>query len=514
MRGSAAALALLLAACGARPLPPPAAPPPAAADDARALPPPGEFYTPGLPTYGHAKGLETTATERRLRTVLGRALIPPPALDCVAREYAARFAADVRDPDPGTLQALARHCGYWAQPAKAFSITADNAAKLEAALRRLPLQDLTGAIALGAVVHPDGKVTASLLASPEQIRIDALSRTAPAFLTGRAFTGGGCLELWVDDGRKLDLKVAPNGAFEANVPKGTHTLELARSNGRFRRTLAVAALGIAPTRYAPSAAPKQDADVRVALANSVNARRTTKLVSVPRLGALLDDWMGRIARAGAGDAPEGLLDDRGWPYADLHFGISNGHDAAQVIALLAATPTGRALVAAPEATQFAFGVRPYKDGIDVVVVTLRPFEQKPAEEARASLLKGLNDARAAKGLSPLALARPLTGEAQAVAASVLAGETKWRDSVQAAMGRIREKRMARGGFGAGAYTAVVPDGADFAKQPQAMAPKMRHVGIGFAAGPLPGGGAPRYVVVFVVAERLPHEKKTAAKPAG
>lgn len=514
MTTRAAAAALLLAACGARPLPPPAAPPPAAADEARALPLPGEFYTPGLPTYGHAEGLATTATERRMRTVLGRALIPPAALDCVAREYAARFAADARDPDPGTLQAFARHCGYWAQPAKALSITANDVDKLEAALRRLPLDELTGAVALGAVIHPDGKVTASLLASPEQIRIDALPRTAPAFLTGRAFTGGAGLELWVDDGRQLDMKVAPSGAFEANLPKGTHTVELARSAGRFRRTLAVVAMGVAETRYEPAPPAAQDADARVALAQAVNARRKSKLASVPRLGALLDDWMVRVALAGAGDAPEGLLDERGWPYADLHFGITNGQDAAQAVALLSETPTGRALLAAPEATELAFGVRPYAGGLDVVVVTLRPFDQRPAEEARASLLNGLNAARAARGLAPLTLERPLTAEAQAVAASVLAGETKWRDSVQAAMGRVREKRMARGGFGAGAYTSVEADGADFDRQPQAMSPKMQRVGIGVAAGPLPGGGAPRWVVVFVVAERLPHEEAPPPEPRG
>ncbi len=478
---------------------------------ARPLPAPGAFYTPGLAAYGDAQGLPTTAAERRLRTVLGRALTPPPALDCLAREYAARFAADVGDPDPGTVQALARHCGYWSQPAKAISITADDADKLEEAVRRLPLGEVTGALALGAVIHPDGKATASVLASPERIRLRGLSRAAPATLRGRAFTGGAGLELWIDDGRRLELAVADSGAFEAKIPAGTRTVEIARATGRFRRTLAVAELGPPAGDYPPTPQPVAAPHTGAALAVEINRRREVPLVPIPRLSALLDDWLRRVAAGGASDAPEGLLDARGWPYAALHFGLSGGQDSAQAISLLADTPTGRGLLHSPDAREVAVGVRHHPGGLDVIVVTLQPFAERPADEARALLLRGLNAARASKGAAPLALARPLTAAAQAVAAGVLAGETRWRDSVQAAMGRVREGRLARGAFGAGGYTAVEPDGADFERQPMAMAPEMRHVGIGVVAGPLPGGGAPRYVVVFVVAQRLPHSK---APPRG
>lgn len=492
--------------CGARPLPAPAGPDKAAADEARPLPEPGRFYTPGLPTFGDAKGLPTTATERSLRTLLGRALVPPPALDCVAREYAARFAADGKDPDMGTVAAFARHCGYWSQPAKALTVTASSPAELDQALRRLPLQNVGGALGLGAVLHPDGKATASLLVSPEQIRVDALSRTAPTTVRGRAFTGGTGLELWVDDGRRLELKVQPGGEFEGQIPAGTKTVEFARATGRFRRTLAVAELGVQPERYTRSPAAVADADVHAALAAALNARRTTPLKPVTRLNALLDDWLERVAAGGAGDAPEGLRDDRGWPYARLHFGVTAGQDAAQAMALLDDTPTGRSLIRGDDVAEVAVGLRRYPGGLDAIVVTLQSFQLTKADEAHAALLKGLNDARRAGGLEALAPARILTAEAQAVAAQVLAGEVKWRDSVPAVMERIKIKKLARGGFGAGGYTALDPNGAAFAKQPQAMAPTMKHVGIGVVAGPLPGGGSPRYVVVFVVAERLPDEK--------
>ncbi len=407
------------------------------------------------------------------------------------------------------MQALARHCGFWSAPAQSLAITAPDVPALEAAVARLPREGLTGALALGAVRHPDGKATAALLAAPGRIRLDALSRTDAETLSGHALAGGEGLELWADDGVKLKLTTTPTGSLRGTIPAQTRTLEIARWSGRFRQTLALLEFGPKPETYTPVPPPAASGGgVPQALLEAVNAHREASLTLERRLGTALDDWLARVAGAGrASEAPKGLVDTQGWPYADLHFALTAGQDAAQAISRLAELPTGRALLRDEGVRRIAFGSRPHRNGIDVVVVTLRPFEQRPASEARTLLLTGLNEAREARSLPALQLAEPLTAAAQAVAESALAGETRWPRVVRVVMDRTKAARLARGAFGAGGFTAVEPDGADFAEQPQALAKGMAYVGIGVTAGPLPGGAAPRYVVVFVVAERLAEKPK-------
>ncbi len=496
---------LLLVGCGAGPVKAPATPSDPVADEARSLPSPGEFYTPGLERYGDPDGLPATALERRLRSAVSRALAPPPALDCVAREYAARFATDAKDPDPGTVQAFARHCGYWTRPTQALAITALTPEKLVGAMERLPPDRVRGAVAIGAVVHPDGKATAALLASPGRLRVGPLAREGATTLAARALTGGTGVELWADEGVQLELKADPRGDLHAQLPAGTRVLEIARWTGRFRRTLGLVELGPRQTRYEPAPPPQSVRDVGALLA-AVNAHREEPLAYVARLAAPLNDWLLRLSEAGrASDAPEGLADDRGWPFAELRFGLTAGQDAPQAIGLLAQTPTGRHLLKDPGARQVAFGVRPFAGGIDVVVVALRPFELR--DDARDMLLSGLNRARGAQELQPLALDPALSEAAQKAAEAAISGAVPWNDAVKLGMDAVREGKLARGAFGGGGFTAVEPDGADFAKQREALSADMRHVGIGVTAGPLPRRGAPRYVVVFLVAEKLPKPKK-------
>ena len=88
------------------------------APSVESLPRPGYFFTPGLPMFAPTSGLERTALEKRIRQRLKRTLEGSPALNFLAREYAARFGADGQDPSPSTVYALASHCGYWTKAAK------------------------------------------------------------------------------------------------------------------------------------------------------------------------------------------------------------------------------------------------------------------------------------------------------------------------------------------------------------------------------------------------------------
>ncbi|MEZ4431524.1 MAG: hypothetical protein R3F65_03865 [bacterium] len=493
---------------GARPVDPTAPP----------LPAPDAFYTPGLPAYAAAAALPPEPVEQQLALDLARTIVPPPPLDCLAREYAARFAADGRDPGPGTVQALAHHCGYWTRPASSYSVTAPDGVALAAHFRKLPPAALEGLVGLGVVRHPDGRVTATLLHDPGEVRLDApVARIAATqTLTGRVLRGEGELELWVDDAegpQRIEIALDERGRFEAPLPAGDGPVELARKQGRFRRTVALLRRSPAapdyPTPPPPLAEPLDRRAVADALTAAINTRRAAAglppLTHERRLDPPLDDWLSRVAGGTADDTPPGMLDDRGWPYTRLRYAISGGRTAEQAIELLVEAPTGRRAVLTDEVDRVAVGLHPFADGsgFDVVFAAVQTFAPAPPEQARATLLDALNQSRRRDGSRALAADPALTALAQRLAEDALAGRRPWAETVPAAMAAVRDERLARGAFAAGAFTAATITEAPFDQEPGAMSPEVAHVGIGVAGGPLPGGGAPRHVIVYVVAAELP-----------
>lgn len=511
----ALAAALALAGCGGAPRPDAGGP--AADPEGSAVPPlpaPGAFYTAGLPAYA-ADGWILDPAEQALSHDLGRALAPPPALDCLAREYAARFAADGRDPDPGTVAALAHHCGYWTRPATPYSVTAPDAAALAEHARKLPPVALEGTVGLGVARHPDGPMTLTLLRDPGEVRLDApvARETAAGRVAGRLVRGDGRLELWVDGDegpQRIELAVTDVGRFDGAIPAGARRVELARKQGNFRRTVALfdrgpRATGYAPPPTTPAPAAEQTAD---GLIDRVNALRSAAglppLTHEARLDPVLDDWLHRVADRTADDTPPGMLDPRGWPYARLRYAISSGRDAAQIVDLLVETPTGRRAVLTDEVDRVAVGLRPFDDGrgFDAVFAAVQGFTPMPPEAARAALLGALNAARTQDGSAPLASSPVLTAVAQRLAEEALAGRRAWGDVVPGAMEAIKAEKLVRGAFAAGAFPTATIEGAPFEQEPGAMAADVRHIGIGVIGGPLPDGGAPRYLVVYVVAEAV------------
>ncbi|MEZ4467583.1 MAG: hypothetical protein R3F43_24850, partial [bacterium] len=135
---------------------------PTAETDLPPLPAPGRFYTPGLAEYAGAARLPADALEDRLRQALQQSIEPPASFDCLAREYAGRFAADARDADPGAVQAMAARCGYWSRPAHVTAATALTEAALLTHFGKIPLQAVPGPLGVGVARHPDGRVTGVL----------------------------------------------------------------------------------------------------------------------------------------------------------------------------------------------------------------------------------------------------------------------------------------------------------------------------------------------------------------
>ena len=479
------------------------------------LPAPGTFYTPGLAQFGAALALPANDGERRLRQSLRRTLAPPPALDCYAREYAGRFAAEGRDPDPQTAQHLATHCGLWDRPARPISVTAASLDSIEAHLGKLPSGRLQGAVAMGVAPHPDGRFTVTLIPVSPAVLIEPIPRAGPLKIVGRAIRGDGRLELWADGpdhpSQKLPIEVDSTGRFQADLgaAEGFDRFEIARKRGRFRQTVALIRRGPLASSYPVYRAPPGDAPDIGLLPAIVNAQRKAAGVSplrtVPRLTGPLDDWLERLARRTAPQTPPGVLDDRGWPYSIMRFGLTEGADVSQAVSLLVNTPTGARLLLAPEVDEVAFGARPFAQGrgLDLIILTLRAFEASDPDTARAALLEKLNAERARAGFAPLVAAPSLAGVAQEVAARALSGALPWDQAVPQLMETVRRQKLARGAFGAGAFPAVRLEEAPISDEASAMARDVRHIGLGVVGGPLPNGGAPRYLVVYIVAEKLP-----------
>lgn len=503
----------LLAACGGTPTRPTGG---GGATDpkVRPLPAAGRFYTPGLADYAGTARLASDPLEEKLRQILKRSIDPPASLECLAREHAARFAADKRDPSPGATQAIADHCGYWGRPNQTRSATSTSEAELIRYFEQIPVDKIPDPIAVGVARNPDGRVTGTLVVPPAEIKLDPVPRapTGPITLKGRLLAGDGTLEVWIDDGAVQEIPVTADkaGRFTAQIPapKGQLplTVEVVRKQGLFRHTMGLLSLNT-PRQdgYTEGPAPAAGRPTPRALVDAVNAARAAARVppmrSADPIHTRLDDWMARLASGEPTGPPPGMLDDRGWPFAITRFGFSAGVDAAQAVRLLTDTPTGRRALLDPRVDQVAIGVRafPRGAGFDAVFLGLKRFESQSPKAVRDLIHQRLTSKRGT-GVADNATLQAI---AQKVADDVMAGRIEWKQAVPTLMDTIRTEKPVRGGFGAGGFTTADPAAAELAQMQHAVDPAMKHIGLGIASGPLPGGGAPRYVIMYIVAEALP-----------
>lgn len=513
-------IALLVAACGSTPTRTTGTGGGAAAVEveARPLPEPGRFYTPGLADYAGTTRLASDPLEERLRQLLKRSIDPPASLECLAREHAARFAADRRDPTPGATQAIADHCGYWGRPNQTRSATSKSEAELITYFEQIPLDKIPDPIAVGVARNPDGRVTGTLVVPPAEIKLDPVPRKPKGAVTlkGRLLQGDGTLEVWIGDGSNTNTKIPvqadPAGRFTAQLPapKGQlpFSVEIVRKQGLFRHTMGLLTLNLPRQEgYAPKPKPAAARPTPKALVDAVNRARTvariTPMRSADAIHTRLDDWMARLASGEPTGPPPGLLDDRGWPYAITRFGFSAGVDADEAVQLLVDTPTGRRALLDARIDQVAIGVRPFPrgDGFDAVFLGLKRFESQPAKVVRDLIHQRLTTKRG-NGVADNARLQAI---AQKVADDVMAGRIEWKQAIPTLMEVVRTEKPVRGGFGAGGFTTADPATAELEKMRHAVDPMMKHIGLGIASGPLPGGGAPRYVIMYIVAERLPSD---------
>ncbi len=487
--------------------------------DVRPLPKPGDFFTQGLASFASEVGLPTTSTERRLVSTLRRTLSPPPALDCLAREYAARFGADARDPSPSVVLALAQHCGYWNRPRTQYSVTGTTIEEIEAHLRNLPDQITQGTFGLGSVAHPDGRITVTLLIPSQDIRLKQVNRSGDATIQGHLQSGDGKIEFWVQDAagapaRKLDATADATGKFSVHLQGnvGAYRVEISRVRGGFRQTVALLHRGAArPKTYT---APRDSNFTKddYGLAKSFNAQRAVSgqapLVLEHHLAGPLNDWMTRISKNAGSDTPPGMLDLRGWRYARLDYGFTYGRTPEEAVEILADTPTGHFLLNTNRHERLAVGLLPFKrgPGFDAVIVALSRFEVKAPEDARAALLESMNAARAKAELPALQIDPRLTDATQRAAEAVMSGRLAWENALGSLGKTIAQEKLAAGAFGSGGSTVVELAESSFVTEPSVMTREVNWTGIGVVGGPLPGGGSPRYIIIFVTAEKIPKER--------
>jgi hypothetical protein len=485
------------------------------------LPAPGQFYTPGLKTYASQEGLTQNSLERRLERLVKRTLRPSPAFDCLAREYAARFGADGRDPVPLVVYALAHHCGYWRMPTSSHSVTAKSITALEAHLAKLPDQLLHGAMGIGAVNHGDGRVSASILVPPGDLKLDPITRDGAFQLSGRLVLGDGQVEFWSQNkpgglAHKLYISLSATGDFKflshsTKKPIGIHRLEIARVRGRFRQTIAVIQRGpVRPRSYAmvkpvpiPPAPPLTTRDVVAEINRYRKVRQLPPFQFESHLSGPLADWLQRVSNGSKSSMPQGILDSRGWPYPQLEYGFTHGDSAENAVKLLADSPTGSRMLNLTGDDHVGVGILPFsnKRGADVVIIALRRFEILAPPTAREMLLNRVNQMRTSAALSALRL-EPITGKvAQTAAQAVLAGHLQWQRSLPTVMSTLEKEKLVDGQFAVGGLTVIHPSRLKASDEPNLMMPTAKRIGIGIAGGLLPGKGTPRYIVIYIVSEK-------------
>ena len=117
-----------------------------------------------------------------------------------------------------------------------------------------------------------------------------------------------------------------------------------------------------------------------ALVEAINVKRRAAgrlpLIREARLESRLEQWLTTLSSEGPVQGPPGILDDRGWPYAQTRFAFIGGRGAERAIERLAGLPTGADLLLDPQLTQVAVASRPFDKakpelGADFVLVGLR-----------------------------------------------------------------------------------------------------------------------------------------------
>ncbi|MGC6417477.1 MAG: hypothetical protein ACON3Z_10165 [Bradymonadia bacterium] len=510
---------LLLCICGCgtvpRRTPNTSAPPP---QEQPPLPQAGAFYTPGLDAFASSTGLQKTELDRRVNVFLRRTLPSVPALECFAREYAARFAADGVDPAPRVVQLLAQHCGYWSKAVQQFSVTGSDYLDVERALAMLPENVTQGPLAVGTVAHPDGKVTVSVLVPPQILRLNPLPRTGLTRLSGEAMIGDGELEFWVLEqprgmAQKLDAVIDQKGVFELRFtrPLQPHRLEITRLRGPIRETIALFHLGARPAQYEsnkhPISGPSAPVD-EASMIEAFNERRQAlglqPLKPHVHLQSALQHWLQQLAGQKGVGLPTGMLDERGMKYPVMDFGFTHGRTAADAVDMLNDSPTGQALLNNKRFSHFAVGRRPFSEGpgADFVIALLEPFELINTDLARARILKRINAIREKSKLPPLEYAESLSEAAQVAIKQVMAGHLEWQGALDAVSATIKKQRLANGLFGLAGLSASKLADLNINAETIVRHPSVKHLGIAVLGGPLPGQGTPRYLCVLIVSEGL------------
>jgi len=380
-------------------------------------------------------------------------------------------------------------------------------------------RDLRGILALGVVEHPDGRFTAALLSAEGALHLEPLSRSGgllKAQLKGR----DGRLEAWhssAEGVQQLPLKVDALGRFELNtLGLAPGNLEILSRQRRLRHPLALFPLKPQAQRYPdPGQPPKERPTLqaqRASLLAALAALRA-KIGRPPlklneRLSAPLRAWLERMATRNAQGMPKGLLDKRGWPFARLRFGFTHGQDGRQAAQLLWESPTGRALLESQEG-ELALALRlfPRAVGFDAVLIRAEALEPLPPEEARAQLRGIIQTQRQAAGLSPVRGLPELDLLCQELAEDLLAGRGSWEQASAQLKTLIKEQGFIYGAFKVGALSRRELKNARF----KALGATMRWLGLGVAAGPLPGQGNPRYLILYVLAEHHKGEQKRASE---
>ncbi|MEE2786205.1 MAG: hypothetical protein VX589_02630 [Myxococcota bacterium] len=492
-------------------------------DEQQALPEIGHFYTQGLDAYAGRQRLSVNEIEKALHQALRRTLEPPAALDCLAREYAARFGHDGQDPPPSTVFEIAHHCGYWTKPANQFSVTGANIGEVIKVFRNLPEQVSQGMIGIGAVQHRDGKITATILVPPNVLAFRPISKKSEPMIRGRVVKGDGTLEVWHQSNQtqavqQLPVEVTNTGSFEISLTGRLCPcrIEITRSQGDYRNTLALFRLDFPKPKLPYETFPTETASeitdrTLFALVNEYRTRQGLRsFVLEKHLISPLNHWLEELARHGKLSQPQGILDNRGWPYTLMNFGFSTGLSSKEAFHLLLETPTGFEVITHPTADRTAIGTLDYKNkrGADVVILALERFTPIATNAARQQILQLINQARQSNGHVDLTLSHRLSTAAQDAADAVRAGQLKWKQASQQLMRRVTEERLASGQFGVGGHSARRLMNLKFNGDPGIAEPSMKYVGVGIAQGPLPSGDSPQNIVIYVFSEGLASSKKT------